>query len=64
MTTTRKQYSPKFKARVALEALRGERTLNQWLRISGTRQIGIGEDGAEQLADLFVTRKANAPTGT
>src|ERR1039458_4676406 len=29
MTTTRKQYSPKFKARVALEAIRGERTLNQ-----------------------------------
>ena len=29
MTTTRKQYSAKFKARVALEAIRGERTLNQ-----------------------------------
>ena len=29
MTTTRKQYSPKFKARVAIEAIRGERTLNQ-----------------------------------
>jgi hypothetical protein len=29
MTTTRKQYSPKLKARVALEAIRGERTLNQ-----------------------------------
>src|ERR1039458_9607860 len=25
MTTTRKQYTPKFKARVALEAIRGER---------------------------------------
>jgi hypothetical protein len=29
MTTTRKQYTPKFKARVAIEAIRGERTLNQ-----------------------------------
>ena len=29
MTTTRKQYSPKFKARVAVEAIRGDRTLNE-----------------------------------
>jgi transposase len=29
MTTTRKQYSPKFKAKVAVEAIRGERTLSQ-----------------------------------
>ena len=29
MTTTRKQYSPKFKARVAVEAIRGEKTMNQ-----------------------------------
>lgn len=29
MRRTRKQYSPKFKARVALESIRGERTLNQ-----------------------------------
>jgi len=28
MTTTRKQYSPKFKAKVAVEAIRGERTLS------------------------------------
>jgi hypothetical protein len=28
MTTTRKQYTPEFKAKVALEAIRGERTLN------------------------------------
>jgi transposase-like protein len=27
--TTRQQYSPNFKARVALEAILGERTLNQ-----------------------------------
>jgi transposase len=29
MTTTRKQYNPKFKARVAIEAIRGEKTLSQ-----------------------------------
>ena len=29
MTATRKQYTPKFKARVAIEAIRSERTLNQ-----------------------------------
>ena len=29
MTTTRKRYSAKFKARVALEAIRGEKTLAQ-----------------------------------
>ena len=29
MTTTRKQHSPQFKARVAMEAIRGEKTLKQ-----------------------------------
>jgi transposase-like protein len=29
MTTTRRRYSAKFKARVALEAIRGEKTLSQ-----------------------------------
>ena len=29
MTTTRKQYSPQFKARVATEAIRGEKTLSE-----------------------------------
>lgn len=30
ITATRKQYSPKFKERVAIEAIRGEKTLSQW----------------------------------
>jgi transposase len=29
MTTTRKQHSPAFKARVAIKAIRGEKTLSQ-----------------------------------
>lgn len=31
--TTRKQHSPKFKARVAVEAIRGEKTLSQLIGI-------------------------------
>ena len=64
MTTTRKQYSPKFKARVAIEAIRGERTLGQlgWqfkvhpIQIAKWRKSAI-----EQLAERFVdgrTQKA------
>jgi transposase-like protein len=29
MATTRKRYDPRFKARVAVEAIRGEKTLSQ-----------------------------------
>lgn len=57
MTTTRKQYSPKFKARVAVEAIRGERTLSQLgsqfkvhpMQIAKWRKAAI-----EQLPELFV----------
>jgi len=63
MTTTRKQYSPKFKARVAVEAIRGERTLSQLgsqfkvhpMQIAKWRKAAL-----EQLPELFVdgrTRK-------
>jgi len=64
MTTTRKQYSPQFKARVATEAIRGEKTLSQLgsqfkvhpMQIAKWRKAAI-----EQLPELFVdgrTRKA------
>jgi transposase len=64
MTTTRKPYSPQFKARVALEAIRGEKTLSQLgsqfkvhpMQIAKWRKSAI-----DQLPDLFVdgrTRKA------
>src|SRR3954452_19186096 len=57
MTTTRKQYSPKFKARVAIEAMRGEKTLSQLgsqfkvhpIQIAKWRKCAL-----EQLPELFV----------
>lgn len=65
MTTTRKQYSAQFKGRVALEAIRGEKTLSQLgsqfkvhpMQIAKWRKAAI-----DQLPELFVdgrTRKAS-----
>lgn len=64
MTTTRKQYSARFKARVAMEAIRGEKTLSQLgsqfkvhpIQIAKWRKIAV-----EMLPELFVdgrSRKA------
>src|ERR1035441_2732859 len=64
MTTTRKQYSPQFKARVATEAIRGGKTLSQLglqfklhpMQIAKWRKVAI-----DQLPELFVdgrTRRA------
>ena len=64
ITTTRKQYSPESKARVALEAIRGEKTLNQLgsqfkvhpMQIAKWRKAAL-----EQLPEVFVdgrSRKA------
>ena len=57
MTTTRKQHSPQFKARVAVEAIRGEKTLSQLgsqfkvhpMQIAKWRKAAL-----EQLPELFV----------
>ena len=63
MTTTRKQYSPKFKARVAVEAIRGEKTLSQLGSQFKVHPIQIAKwrkSALEQLPELFVdgrTRK-------
>ena len=63
MTTTRKQYSPKFKARVAVEAIRGEKTMNQLaghFRIHPVQIAHWRKTAIEQLEELFVdgrTRK-------
>jgi len=57
MTTTRKQYTPKFKARVALEAIRGERTLSQLASQFHVHPVQIGQwrkTALEQMAELFV----------
>ncbi len=43
MTTTRKQYSPKFKAKVAVEAIRGERTLSQLASQYHVHPVQIGQ---------------------
>ena len=57
MTASRKQYSPKFKARVAVEAIRGEHTLNQLGARFHVHPIQVGQwrkTALEQLAELFV----------
>jgi transposase-like protein len=66
MTTTRKQYSPKFKARVAIEAIRGEKTLSQLSSQFKVHPIQIAKwrkAALEQLPELFVDgRKGKART--
>jgi transposase-like protein len=57
MTTTRKQYSAAFKARVAIEAIRGEKTLSQLGSQFKVHPIQIAKwrkSAIEQLPDLFV----------
>src|ERR1039458_2917819 len=66
MTTTRKQYSPKFKARVAIEAIRGEKTLSQLgsqFRVHPIQIAKWRKSALELLPELFVdgrTRKARS----
>ena len=67
MTTTRKQYSPKFKARVAMEAIRGEKTLSQL----GSQYQGapdadrqVAEDGAGATAGAVRGRADAEADGT
>lgn len=63
MTTTRRQYSAKFKARVAVEAIRGEKTLSQLGSQFKVHPIQIAKwrkAALEQIPELFVdgrTRK-------
>jgi transposase len=64
MTTTRKQYTPKFKAKVALEAIRGERTLNQLASQYHVHPVQIGQwrkAAIEQMAELFVDGRKRKP---
>ena len=67
MATTRKQYSPKFKAKVAVEAIRGERTLSQLASQFHVHPVQIGQwrkQALEQLADVFVDGRKSKPAGT
>jgi transposase len=64
MTTTRKQYTPKFKAKVALEAIRGERTLNQLASQYHVHPVQIGQwrkAAIEQMAELFIDGRKRKP---
>ena len=57
MTTTRKTYSPKFKARVATEALRGGKTLSQLGSQFKVHPIQIAKwrkTALDQMPELFV----------
>ena len=64
MTATRKQYSAQFKARVAIEAIRGEKTLSQLgsqFKLHPMQIVKWRKSALEQLPELFVdgrTRKA------
>jgi transposase-like protein len=63
MTTTRKQYSPKFKARVAIEAIRGEKTLSQLgsqFRVHPMQIAKWRKSAVEQLPELFVDGRTKA----
>ncbi len=57
MTTTRKQHSPKFKAQVAVEAIRGEKTLSQLGSQFKVHPIQVAKwrkSALEHLPDVFV----------
>jgi transposase len=66
MTTTRKTYSPKFKARVAVDALRGEKTLSELgsqykvhpIQIAKWRKLAL-----DQMPEIFVDGRRKASNG-
>ncbi len=60
MTGKRKRYSAEFKAKVALEALRGELTVSQLATKHGVHQTLIG-DWKRQALDGLVTVFSGKP---
>ena len=61
MTGKRKRYSAEFKAKVALEALRGELTTSQLAAKHGVHQTMVGEwkkQAVEGLASVFSGKEA------
>jgi transposase-like protein len=66
MPTTRKHYSPQFKAKVALEALRGEKTLAQLGTRFHVHPVQIGHWRKALLAqapELFVDGRQSKRNG-
>jgi len=64
--TTRKQYSAKFKARVAIEAIRGEKTLTQLgsqFRVHPMQIAKWRKAALEQLPELFVDGRTRQVRG-
>lgn len=64
--TTRRQYSPKFKARVAVEAIRGEKTLSQLGSQFKVHPIQIAKwrkSALDQMPELFVDGRRKAANG-
>ena len=61
MSTQRRQYSAEFKARVALEALKGLKTVNELARTYGVHptQIAHGTHRLQkEMPELFSARRA------
>ena len=64
MTTARKRYSAKFKARVAVEAIRGEKTLSQLATQFQVHPVQIAQwkkAALEQLQESFVDGRTRKP---
>ena len=64
--TTRKQYSAKFKAQVAVEALRGEKTLSQLGAQFKVHPIQIAKwrkSALAQMPELFVDGRTRQKSG-
>ncbi len=61
MTQTRKQYSAQLKAKVALEAIKGQRTINEIASAYGIHPNQVQtwkKQALEQLPDLFTNGRA------
>ena len=60
MTTQRKHYSAEFRARVALEALKGHKTMNELVSTYGVHPTQIGkwkQQLQRELPQIFSTRR-------
>ncbi|MCC6366974.1 MAG: transposase [Bryobacterales bacterium] len=57
MAATRKQFNPKFKAKAAVEAIRGDRTVSQLASQCHVHPVQIGywrRTALEQMSNLFM----------